>query len=440
MAVTLNASSTAGFVTTADTSTILQLQTNGTTAVTVDASQAVTIQGLTVGLGAGAVSTNTAVGASALPNNTTGNQGVFIGAGAGTSNTTGINNVGVGYRSLYSGATTGGQNVGVGSYALYGVTTGANNSGFGQETLQSNTTGSNNVAVGTNALNANTTASNNTAVGYQALYTNTTGTENVAIGPQALYGVTTGYENIGIGRTAGYSLTTGSRNVFVGDDAGTYITTGNNNTIIGRYTGNNGGLDIRTASNYIVLSDGDGNPKLVVDNTNRVSLCNANSPSTTQNGIRAGTGASTQAYFDMSHGATTSSLEYFYFRNSNGIVGSISSSGSTTTYATSSDYRLKENIAPMAGALARISQLKPVTYSWKVDGSAGEGFIAHELQAVVPECVTGEKDAVNEDGSIKAQGIDTSFLVATLTAAIQEQQALITQLQADVAALKGASV
>jgi hypothetical protein len=127
------------------------------------------------------------------------------------------------------------------------------------------------------------------------------------------------------------------------------------------------------------------------------------------------------------------------FVNPNGVVGSISTSGSSTSYSTSSDYRLKENISPMTGALDIVQALKPVTYNWKADGSESQGFIAHELQAVVPECVTGEKDAVNEDGSIKAQSIDTSFLVATLTAAIQEQQAIITQLQADVAALKGAT-
>ena len=118
-------------------------------------------------------------------------------------------------------------------------------------------------------------------------------------------------------------------------------------------------------------------------------------------------------------------------------VGSITVSGGTSTvYATSSDYRLKENIEPMTGALSVVSALKPCTYTWKENGEASQGFIAHELQAVVPDAVVGEKDAVNEDGSIKAQGIDTSFLVATLTAAIQEQQAIITQLQADVAALK----
>jgi hypothetical protein len=107
------------------------------------------------------------------------------------------------------------------------------------------------------------------------------------------------------------------------------------------------------------------------------------------------------------------------------IVGSISQNGTNTTYSTSSDYRLKENIAPMTGALVTVSQLKPCTYTWKSTGEASQGFIAHELQEVVPDCVIGEKDAVNEDGSIKPQGIDTSFLVATLTASIQELKAIV---------------
>jgi hypothetical protein len=126
-----------------------------------------------------------------------------------------------------------------------------------------------------------------------------------------------------------------------------------------------------------------------------------------------------------------------FMNNAASTVGFIYQNGSSTTYSTTSDYRLKENVAPMTGALNKVVQLKPVTYNWKVDGANGQGFIAHELAEVVPECVSGEKDAVNKDGSIKPQGIDTSFLVATLTAAIQEQQAIITQLQADVATLKG---
>jgi hypothetical protein len=124
------------------------------------------------------------------------------------------------------------------------------------------------------------------------------------------------------------------------------------------------------------------------------------------------------------------------FVNGTTAVGSVTTTSSNTAYNTSSDYRLKNTIAPMTGALAKVALLKPVTYKWNIDGANGEGFIAHELAEVCPQAVNGEKDALNEDGSIKSQGIDVSFLVATLTAAIQEQQALITQLQADVAALK----
>jgi hypothetical protein len=118
-------------------------------------------------------------------------------------------------------------------------------------------------------------------------------------------------------------------------------------------------------------------------------------------------------------------------------VGYIQILASSTVYATSSDYRLKEDVLPMTGALAKVALLKPVTYKWKVDGFSSQGFIAHELAEVVPECVTGEKDAVDVDGNPQYQGIDTSFLVATLTAAIQEQQALITSLTARITALEG---
>jgi hypothetical protein len=119
----------------------------------------------------------------------------------------------------------------------------------------------------------------------------------------------------------------------------------------------------------------------------------------------------------------TASSGMIVFSNPNGAVGSIDINGSATTYSTSSDYRLKNTIAPMTGALAKVAQLKPVTYKWNCDGSDGEGFIAHELAEVVPHAVTGEKDAVDADGNPKYQGIDVSFLVATLTAAIQELKA-----------------
>jgi hypothetical protein len=132
----------------------------------------------------------------------------------------------------------------------------------------------------------------------------------------------------------------------------------------------------------------------------------------------------------------TSRKHYAFLNNVTTEVGFIGCTGSATTYSTSSDYRLKDNIAPMTGALAKVSALKPVTYTWKSTGETSQGFIAHELQAVVPDCVTGEKDAVDEEGNPKYQGIDTSFLVATLTAAIQEQQAIITDLKARIETLE----
>ena len=131
----------------------------------------------------------------------------------------------------------------------------------------------------------------------------------------------------------------------------------------------------------------------------------------------------------------TNGADHFIFKNDATTVGSITRVGGTgVAYNNTSDYRLKENVMPMANALEKIALLKPCTYTWKVDGSNGQGFIAHELQAVIPDAVTGEKDAVEEDGSIKAQGIDTSFLVATLTAAIQELNAKVTALETQLAA------
>jgi len=147
--------------------------------------------------------------------------------------------------------------------------------------------------------------------------------------------------------------------------------------------------------------------------------------------------AASDPYLDMSRTGSASARMIGFYRNSSGsLVGQITTTSTATTYTTSSDYRLKHDIQPMTGALAKVAALKPCTYKWKADGSDGEGFIAHELAEVIPEAVSGEKDAVNEDGSIKPQGIDTSFLVATLTAALQEQQQMIEELKAKVAALE----
>jgi hypothetical protein len=142
-------------------------------------------------------------------------------------------------------------------------------------------------------------------------------------------------------------------------------------------------------------------------------------------------------FSDSSNSSTTNAC--IFQRNSTTTVGSIQLSTTNTSYVTSSDYRLKEDVQPMVGALAKVAALKPCTYKWKSTGEASEGFIAHELAEVCPDAVSGEKDAVDADGNIKPQGIDTSFLVATLTAAIQELRGIVDSQAARIAALEGAA-
>jgi len=137
---------------------------------------------------------------------------------------------------------------------------------------------------------------------------------------------------------------------------------------------------------------------------------------------------------DGAYSSGTINLIAFYAAST--YRGAIQFNGTAVLYTTSSDYRLKENVVPMTGALATVAQLKPVKYKWKADGSDGQGFIAHELAEVAPDCVTGEKDAVDADGNPVYQGIDTSFLVATLTSAIQELKAIVDAQATRIASLE----
>ena len=129
------------------------------------------------------------------------------------------------------------------------------------------------------------------------------------------------------------------------------------------------------------------------------------------------------------------------FYNPNGLVGRIETSGSTTYYVTSSDYRLKENVVGVTGASARVQQLNPVRFNFIADpDTTVDGFLAHELAEVVPEAVSGEKDAVDAEGNPEYQGIDQSKLVPLLTAALQEALAKIDDLTARVSALEASNV
>ena len=174
------------------------------------------VDGMTVGRGGGEVSTNTAVGASALTANTTQSNNTAVGYQAGYSNNNGGDQCFVGYKAGY--ATTGGGNSFVGSQAGQSNTTGSVNTGFGLQALYSNTTASNNTAVGYQALNSVQTAGPNTAIGGRALYYNTT-SSNTAIGYYAGFNITTGDSNVLVGDSAGGNLTTGYHGIYVGYNA-----------------------------------------------------------------------------------------------------------------------------------------------------------------------------------------------------------------------------
>ncbi len=383
---------------------------NGTTLTTAnDAS----ISGLTVGKGGGAQTYATAFGTGALASNTTG-YGTAIGYNAGNASITGTAFTAVG--AFAGQVATGGLFTAIGQGSLSSLTTGTYNVAVGLQdasgigAMRYNTTGSFNSAFGTGALGNNTTASNNTAVGYQAGYSNTTNGYSTYVGAQA-----------------GYS-TTGVNNTFIGQGAGNAVTTGANNTILGTYTGNGGGLDIRTSSNYIVLSDGAGNPRGIFDNGGSFSI---GGPSNT--GISSGVngiGLTTGGYGVVNHNAgTASGTPYWYFGYNGTTIGTITQNGTTgVLYNIVSDRRLKENIVDAPSALSLIDSVKVRSFDFKSDGSHTEfGLIAQEFYEVAPECVSKGDDGEEIE---KVWGLDSSALVPALIKAIQEQQALITTMQA----------
>jgi hypothetical protein len=145
-------------------------------------------------------------------------------------------------------------------------------------------------------------------------------------------------------------------------------------------------------------------------------------------------------YFLSARNGTGAQTHVLFINNADvsaATVGSIQTSASLTSYNTTSDYRLKEDVQPMVGASDRLMALKPVNFAWKVDGSRLDGFLAHEAATVVPEAVTGEKDAIDADGKPEYQGIDQAKLVPLLTAALQEAITKIEDLEARVATLEG---
>jgi len=165
----------------------------------------------------------------------------------------------------------------------------------------------------------------------------------------------------------------------------------------------------------------------VLSNTDKVCVSYAGGSSEYGMGFRPATSTLT----------TATTVMIFEQAVTGTVLGSIShpTSGGTT-FNTTSDYRLKTNVTPMVDALGRIDALKPCNYTWIDSGVASEGFIAHELQEVIPQAVSGTKDEVDDQGNIRAQGVDHSRVVPTLTAAIKELKAIVESQAARIAALE----
>ena len=370
-------------------------------------------------------SNNTAVGYQAAYSNTTGFSSTYVGYLAGFSTTTGVGQVAMGNQALYSN-TTGTTNTALGGQALYSNTTASNNTAVGYQAGYSNTTGEV-TAFGYSAGRSNTTGVNLTAIGSSAAYNNTTGTGNTAVGMSALTTNSAGINNTMVGYLAGTALTN-NNSTFIGNGAGYLITTGTNNTILGRYTGNQGGLDIRTASNYIVLSDGDGNPRFVADSTASASIgtTSIGGGITTgwcflKNWFRPGDDA-----LIIGHSNASSGDPYMAFNYNGTAIGTITQNGTTAVaYNTASDYRLKNVDGPLTGSGEFIDALKPKIGTWKADGSRFVGFLAHEVQEVSPSSVSGEKDGER----MQTMEYGSAEFIANIIAELQSLRARVAQLE-----------
>jgi hypothetical protein len=356
----------------------------------------------------------------------------------------GTNNVALGDGAL-DASLTGASNTAIGSYSLTNNTSGASNTGLGFAALGDTTTGNYNTGIGTSALENNTTASNNTAVGYQALYTNTTSANNAAFGNKALH------------------LATGTLNTALGTGAGRDLSSGAKNTIIGAYGGNQGGLDIRTLSNNIVLSDGDGNPRMWVyngysnfSNTTSWQSGGINVHSFEQNDVAQdvlhlrhpavsggyglfikldGSPNNTTNYFIQA--ADTSAAKFRVYSNGNVV-------NTNNSYGSISDVKLKENIVDSGSQWDDIKALTVRKYSMKADNLDAPnmlGVIAQEVEiAGMGGLVITSPDLdpeTKEDLGTVTKQVNYSILYMKAVKALQEAMTRIETLEAKVTALEG---
>jgi uncharacterized coiled-coil protein SlyX len=313
------------------------------------------INGIRTGLGTGAIATNTAFGFTTL-----------------NANTIGTQNTGIGYLALAAN-TSATRNTAIGWNALAAVDIGGSNTAVGGNALALATNGSQNTAVGRGALQAITSGGNNNGIGVLAMGQLQTGTNNIAIGNSAMYVANGGNQNVVIGVLASITQTTASTNTIIGYNTGGGLTTGGANTIIGA---NVNGLAAGTTNN-VIISDGSGNRRILVDSAGNMGIAN------TTPGFRLHVGSAA-----IASGTTISR-----FQNAGGTcdVTPNVAGGITCT----SDITLKKNIEDYQGGLDTILALNTIKYNMKAedDGTTKQiGFSAQDLEKLLPGLVITDTD------------------------------------------------
>ena len=425
---------------------------------------------------------NVAIGYEAGNDITTATLNTLVGSFSGDAITEGTTNCALGYLTL-SAETTAQRNTAMGYSALANQnvagSTQAYNTAYGFFAGLNITTGVQNTLVGSLTGDALTVGDNNVAIGYGALSLDTKGERSVALGVNALasqnFTSATESKNTAIGMFCLDSLTTGTNNTAIGYNSGGDMTTGSKNTILGSYDGNGGGLDIRTSDNFIVLSDGDGNPRQIttnsgtsswtrdLDDSDRANNSNyhaihntfdahpalvvENSADSTPNGI----------FIDFSDADPDNNSQWFL--KAEGSSGAerfkVFSDGDVVnhddSYGGISDEKLKEQIKDSSSQWNDIKALKIRKYKFKTDVANGDsdnhwrlGVIAQEVEkAGMGGLVKNNPDMIeNENGEIVDSGTTTksvksSVLYMKAVKALQEAMARIETLEAKVTALEG---
>jgi len=420
-------------------------------------------------------SDNVAAGNYALHFNTTGGTNTANGVQALYYNTTGSSNTANGYRALFSN-TTGNDNVATGFYALRLNTEGSSNTATGIFALDSNTTASYNTANGYQALYLNTTGSYNTANGYVALYTNTTGASNTATGYGALYSNTTGNYNVVNGGDALYENTTASYNVANGYQALRFNTTGGNNTAIG-YAAlyHNTTASDNTATGTEALANNTTGTNNVA-NGYRAFYSNTTGSSNTANGYQAlysnstgyentanghqalyavttgfnNTGVGRAGLSNITTGSNNTAIGFNAQASSATVSNTITLGNSgiatlrcqQTSITSLSDARDKTNIVDLPAGLDFINALRPVAFDWNQRDGARVGihdfgFIAQELQEAQATTGITVPNLVYTDNPDKLEA-SAGTLLPVLVNAVKELTAMVSELQSELAILKGA--